>query len=237
LSFAYCVDGIVTPAGASFTTAGGGYAHEMEALEGLDAEIVECPATQEGFIAAARDADAIYAKGMKFNMQMIQALAKCRLIALGTVGVDYVDYATPGMIVLAEVIRYARSKELIVILDGKRIVAHGSGVGGQMAFYLGINQREVIRAACPVGAVLASNPKDPVALDALVQVVSQELWLMGNTTYPGRGKDNLEAKAIAILLRDHVRSEKLGEACRRMSSAARLISTSAFVASAASAFL
>jgi predicted esterase len=28
---------------------------------------------------------------------------------------------------------------------------------------LGINQREVIRAACPVGAVLASNPKDPVA--------------------------------------------------------------------------
>ncbi len=84
---------IVTPAGASFSTAGGGYAYEMEALEGLDAEIVECPATQEGFIAAARDADAIYAKGMKFNMQMIQALAKCRLIALGTVGVDYIDVA------------------------------------------------------------------------------------------------------------------------------------------------
>ena len=84
---------IVTPAGASFTTAGGGYALEMEALTGLDAEIVECPATQEGFVAAARDADAIYAKGMKFNVQMIQALAKCRLIALGTVGVDYVDVA------------------------------------------------------------------------------------------------------------------------------------------------
>ena len=84
---------IVTPAGASFSTAGGGYAHEMEALEGLDAEIVECPATQEGFIAAARDADAVYAKGMKFNSQMIQALDKCRLIALGTVGVDYVDVA------------------------------------------------------------------------------------------------------------------------------------------------
>jgi D-3-phosphoglycerate dehydrogenase len=30
---------------------------------------------------------------MKFNMQMIQALAKCRLIALGTVGVDYIDVA------------------------------------------------------------------------------------------------------------------------------------------------
>jgi D-3-phosphoglycerate dehydrogenase / 2-oxoglutarate reductase len=32
---------IVTPAGASFSTAGGGYAYEMEALEGLDVEIVE----------------------------------------------------------------------------------------------------------------------------------------------------------------------------------------------------
>ena len=34
---------IVTPAGASFTTAGGGYDYEMEALEGMDAEIVEGP--------------------------------------------------------------------------------------------------------------------------------------------------------------------------------------------------
>src|SRR5262249_56814973 len=61
------------------------------------------------------------------------------------------------------------------------------------------------------------NPKEPVALDALVQVVVAELWLMGNTEYPGRGKDNLEARAIAILLRDHVRSDRLGEACRRLS--------------------
>jgi hypothetical protein len=62
-----------------------------------------------------------------------------------------------------------------------------------------------------------NNSKDPVALDALVQVVTQELWLMGNTLYPGRGQDNLEARAIAILLRDHVGSESLGEACRRTS--------------------
>jgi len=84
---------IVTPAAASFSVAGGGYAYEMEALEHLDAEIVECPATQEGFIAAAREADAVYAKGMKFNAQMIHALERCRIIALGTVGVDYVDVA------------------------------------------------------------------------------------------------------------------------------------------------
>jgi D-3-phosphoglycerate dehydrogenase len=84
---------ILTPAGASFTVAGGGYGHEMEALEGMGAEIVECPATEEGFIAAAKGVDAVYAKAMKFTRPMIQALDKCRLIALGTVGVDYVDVA------------------------------------------------------------------------------------------------------------------------------------------------
>jgi len=84
---------ILTPAGASFTTSGGGYDYEMEALEGLGAEIVECPATEDGFIAAAPSADAVYAKGMKFTAAMINALTKCRHIALGTVGVDYVDVA------------------------------------------------------------------------------------------------------------------------------------------------
>ena len=82
---------ILTPAGASFTTAGGGYDYEMEALAGLDAEIVECPATEVGFIAAAKGVDAVYAKGMKFTPAMINALDKARVITLGTVGVDYVD--------------------------------------------------------------------------------------------------------------------------------------------------
>ena len=43
---------IVTPAGASFTVAGGGYDLEMEALEGLDAEIIEGPANEAGFMEA-----------------------------------------------------------------------------------------------------------------------------------------------------------------------------------------
>jgi hypothetical protein len=63
----------------------------------------------------------------------------------------------------------------------------------------------------------ATNPKDPIALDALVQVVNLEMYLQNNTSHAGRGKDSLEGKAIAILLRDHIRSDKLGEACRRMS--------------------
>ena len=67
---------ILTPAGASYTAHGGGYVYEMEALEALGAEIVECPATEEGFIAAAGGADAVYAKGMRFSKRMIDALER-----------------------------------------------------------------------------------------------------------------------------------------------------------------
>ena len=51
---------VVTPKGASFTVAGGGYALEREALDPIGAEIVEAPANEAEFIAAARTADAIY---------------------------------------------------------------------------------------------------------------------------------------------------------------------------------
>ena len=79
---------ITTPAGASFTVAGGGYDHEMGGLRGIDAEIVEGPANEDGFIAFARDADAVYAKGMRFTKKVIDRLDRCRIISLGSVGVD-----------------------------------------------------------------------------------------------------------------------------------------------------
>ena len=83
---------IATPAGASFTTAGGGYDYEMEPLAGINAEIVEGPTTEDGFIAFAQDADAVYAKGMKFTKKVVDGLPKkCRGIVLGSVGVDSVD--------------------------------------------------------------------------------------------------------------------------------------------------
>ncbi|WP_020472854.1 PDZ domain-containing protein [Zavarzinella formosa] len=56
-------------------------------------------------------------------------------------------------------------------IDPQRVIAHGQGVGGQMAYYMAINHREVIRAAVPVGAVLASNPKEPVANQRLTFLV------------------------------------------------------------------
>ena len=84
---------IITPSAASFTTPGGGYEHEMEALTALGAEIIECEATEKAFVAAAKGADAVYGKGMKFSKTMIDALDRCKIIALGSVGVDYVDVA------------------------------------------------------------------------------------------------------------------------------------------------
>jgi D-3-phosphoglycerate dehydrogenase len=64
----------------------------MEALEDI-AEIVECPATEEGFLGLANSADAVYAKGMRFTRRIIEALDRCRVISLASVGVDYVDVA------------------------------------------------------------------------------------------------------------------------------------------------
>ena len=46
---------VVTPKGASFTVAGGGYDYEKEALDPIGAEIIEAPANEAEFIAAAKD--------------------------------------------------------------------------------------------------------------------------------------------------------------------------------------
>jgi D-3-phosphoglycerate dehydrogenase / 2-oxoglutarate reductase len=67
------------------------YSYEMEALKSVDAEIVECHKTEEEFIEAAKRADAIYVQGARITRRMIEGLDRCRLIALGSVGVDYVD--------------------------------------------------------------------------------------------------------------------------------------------------
>jgi D-3-phosphoglycerate dehydrogenase / 2-oxoglutarate reductase len=82
---------VLTTKATTVSTGLGGYAHEMEALEALDAEIVECAPTEEAFLALAPTADAVYAKGMRFTARMIEALSKCKVISLGSVGVDTVD--------------------------------------------------------------------------------------------------------------------------------------------------
>lgn len=84
---------VVTTKATTVSTGLGGYGYEMEALDPIGAEIVECGASEEAFIAAAKGADAVYAKGMKFTSRVIDALDHCKVISLGSVGVDIVDVA------------------------------------------------------------------------------------------------------------------------------------------------
>jgi D-3-phosphoglycerate dehydrogenase len=85
---------VVTPAGVSYGTPGAGYELEMEALGPLGAEIVEVTAkTDDEFAKAAREADALYAKGRPMTKRIIDGLERCKVIALGSVGVDSVDIA------------------------------------------------------------------------------------------------------------------------------------------------
>jgi D-3-phosphoglycerate dehydrogenase len=66
----------------------------MEALAPLGAEIVEVAAkTEDEFVKAARAADALYAKGRRITRPIIDGLERCKVIALGSVGVDSVDVA------------------------------------------------------------------------------------------------------------------------------------------------
>jgi hypothetical protein len=59
------------------------------------------------------------------------------------------------------------------------------------------------------------HPTDPVALDALIQAV----WQVNTNPWPVElvGEDTARAKAFELILRDHVRSEKLGPLCQRVS--------------------
>ncbi len=85
---------VVTPVGVGGGVPGVGYKLEMEALGPLGAEIIEvAAATEDEFISAARDADALYAKGRPITKRIIDSLEKCKVIALGSVGVDSVDVA------------------------------------------------------------------------------------------------------------------------------------------------
>ncbi|HXJ84314.1 MAG TPA: C-terminal binding protein [Candidatus Methylomirabilis sp.] len=85
---------IVTPGGTSYGPVTAGYEFEMEALGTLNAEMVEIPpCSEDEFVKAARDADALYAKGRAITKRMIDGLDRCRVISLGSVGVDSVDVA------------------------------------------------------------------------------------------------------------------------------------------------
>jgi len=74
------------------TTASAPFDHESEALAGLDAEFVPVAAEEDAVVAAIGAADAFYPTG-KVGRRVIVAAKQCRVIALGSIGVDYVDIA------------------------------------------------------------------------------------------------------------------------------------------------
>ena len=57
-------------------------------------------------------------------------------------------------------------------IDKTRVVAHGMGNGGQMAFYVGFNARDVFRGVATLGATLGNPPKDNVANQPLSFFIS-----------------------------------------------------------------
>jgi hypothetical protein len=59
------------------------------------------------------------------------------------------------------------------------------------------------------------NPRDPIATDALIQAV----WQVNTTPWAVElvGKDSAHDKALALLQRGHVESDKLGPLCQRIS--------------------
>jgi S1-C subfamily serine protease/predicted esterase len=52
-------------------------------------------------------------------------------------------------------------------IDKARVTAHGLGRGGQMAYYLGFQARDVFRGVAAVGAPLGNPPRDNVATQPL----------------------------------------------------------------------
>ena len=80
------------PKGITFDLAGGSYELELESLGPIGARIEEVAAeTEDDFIEAARDADAVIARGRPMTAKIIEGLERCRIIALGSVGADSVD--------------------------------------------------------------------------------------------------------------------------------------------------
>jgi hypothetical protein len=59
------------------------------------------------------------------------------------------------------------------------------------------------------------HPNDPIAVDALMHAV----WQVNTTPWPIElvGEDRARARAFDLILRDHIRSDKLGPLCQRVS--------------------
>jgi len=80
------------PSSVTFDLSSGSYDMEKIALDPIGAVIKEIDAQDEKeFIDGVRDADALIARNRRISKEIIQAMEKCKIIALGSVGADSVD--------------------------------------------------------------------------------------------------------------------------------------------------
>jgi serine protease Do len=117
------------------------------------------------------------------------------------------------------VIRSVRDAMKTFSVDPQRVVAHGMGVGGQMALHLGMNNRDLVRGVATVGAVpttIKDNiPNQRLAfwlasgeLDPLVKNISEGRTKLAEKRYsavfveiPNRGREYLEERQVQDLVR------------------------------------
>src|SRR3981081_1842255 len=161
---------VVTPKGASFTVAGGVYAYEKDALDPIGAEIVEAPANEAEFIAAARTADAIYAKGLPISKNIIDSLQNCKVITLGSVGVDSVD-VTPMLLLLAGFRRLVEQDKMVRQgrwSEGRPALLKIPRLMGQTLGFISFGRvaRAVAKRAAPFG--LRMMAYDPFIAETLI---------------------------------------------------------------------
>jgi len=74
--------------------------------------------------------------------------------------------------------------------------------------------------------LLEDHPKDPIALEAALQTIrvvnsvdslTELTWVMNETAFPEGSRGEPVGRVVAFLRRDHLRSEKIGPICQRMS--------------------
>ncbi len=92
-------------------------------------------------------------------------------------------------------------------IDKTRVVSHGKGNGGQMAFDIGFHARDIFRGVATVGAVLGTNPKENIANQPL------SFFLAGGDKDPlikdiKEGKDLLLEKRFPVIFREMKESGK-----------------------------
>jgi predicted esterase len=105
-------------------------------------------------------------------------------------------------------------------VDRRRIIAHGMGVGGQMAFYMGFHARDLFRGVATSGAGMTGQPKEkqvnqPLSFymvaggkDPLVKLIAETKTKLTDSKYPviyreipNMGHQYLDEKTLADLVR------------------------------------